>query len=105
MGYKVVMTDEFGSALDMAVAHRMDTRGLRSARRLLDEVDRVSALLETMPRMGSLVDQETESPSPNALRWVRMDGYIAACRVYDERETVTLDKLFYATSNWRKRVR
>lgn len=104
MTYNVVSTAEFDAALNEALAYRIDTRGKRSARRLLEDVEGQSNLLSTTPRMGALVNQSEENPAPDSLRWIRMDSYMAVYRVHDEKCLVALEKLFYATTNWRRRV-
>ena len=104
MAYEVVATPEFEGLLERAVSFRIDSYGLRSARRLLDAVDASAELLAKSPRMGSLVDRDEEAPAPDALRWTRVDSYIAVYRVHDEDATIALLFLFHATSNWRSRV-
>ena len=104
MPYEVVSTAEFDAGLDLAVAHRIDVQGKRSARRLLEEVDKASELLSTTPRMGSLVNQREDDPRPDALRWVRADSYIIVYRPHEDDCVISLNKLFFASSNWRTRV-
>ena len=104
MGCEVIVTAEFSSHVDTAVTYRADNYGLRSARRLLDSIQRTCALLSSSPAMGSLVDRDSDPSADGELRWVRMDTYIAVYRSYEERGEVVLLKLFYGTSNWRRRV-
>ena len=102
MVYEVVATAEFDALLDEAVAFRVDNYGLRSARRLLDSIDKLGDLLAGNPNMGRLVIDEADTA--DSLRWVRTDSYIAIYRVHEERRQVALVKLLSATSNWRRRV-
>ena len=102
MAFEVVATAEFDALLDEAVAFRVDNYGLRSARRLLDAVDKLSVFLADNPHMGRLVDDAADGAEP--LRWMRADSYIAVYRVHEDRNQVALLKLFFATSNWRRRV-
>lgn len=104
MGYEVVTTAEFEACLNEAVSFRIENYGMRSARRLLDAVDSSTELLSTMPAMGHYVDRDSNALAPDALRWIRIDNYFAVYRVITREEVVVLLKLFFATSNWRRRV-
>lgn len=102
MAYEVVATAEFDALLDEAVAFRVDNYGLRSARKLLDAIDKLDGYLADSPFMGRLVDDNADGAEP--LRWVRVDSYIAVYRVHEDRRQVALLKLLSATSNWRRRI-
>ena len=102
MAYKVVATAEFDALLDEAVAFRIDNYGLRSARRLLDAIDKLGDYLSDNPSMGRLVVDDADDAEP--LRWVRTDSYIAIYRFHEDRGQVVLLKLLSATSNWRRRI-
>ena len=102
MAYEVVATAEFDALLDEAVAFRVDNYGLRSARRLLDAIDKLGDYLADSPFMGRLVDDDAHGSE--SLRWIRADSYIAVYRVHEDRGQVALLKLLSATSNWRRRV-
>ena len=102
MAYEVVATAEFDALLDEAVGFRIDNYGLRSARRLLDAIDKLGDYLSDNPSMGRLVVDECDDLEP--LRWVRADSYIAIYRVHEDRRQVALLKLLSATSNWRRRI-
>ena len=102
MAYEVVATEEFDALLDEAIAFRIDTYGLRNARRLLDAVDKLGTHLADYPFMGRLVIDEDDDAEP--LRWVRVDSYIAIYRVHEDCRQVALLKLLSATSNWRRRI-
>lgn len=104
MAYEVIATAEFGVLLDEAVSFRVDNYGLRSARRLLDNVDKVRELLSQTPCMGALVDDSVSEGERTGLRWVRMDSYIVVYRVRQDRQEAVLLKLFHGSSNWRRRV-
>lgn len=102
MAYEVVATAEFDALLDEAVAFRVDNYGRRSARRLLDSIDKLGNHLASKPFMGRLVDDDADGAE--SLRWVRADSYIAIYRVHEEHGEIALIKLLSATSNWRRRV-
>ena len=102
MAYEVVATAEFDALLDEAVAFRIDNYGLRSARRLLDAIDKLGDYLSDNPSMGRLVVDDADDAEP--LRWVRTDSYIAIYRFHEDRGQVVLLKLLSATSNWRRRI-
>lgn len=102
MAYEVVATAEFDALLDEAVAFRVDNYGLRSARKLLDAIDKLDGYLADSPFMGRLVDDNADGAE--SLRWVRADSYIAIYRVHEDRRQVALLKLLSATSNWRRRI-
>ncbi len=104
MDFEVVATAEFEALLGEAASFRADNYGLRSVRKLLDAVDKTSELLSANPYIGGLVEKDVDKPSPDALRWIKVDSYIAIDRVHDEARVVALLKLFYANSNWRRRV-
>ena len=102
MAYEVVATAEFDALLDEAVAFRIDNYGLRSARRLLDAIDKLGDNLAGNPFIGRLVVDDVDDA--DALRWVRADSYIAIYRVHEDCGQVVLLKLLSATSNWRRRI-
>lgn len=102
MAYEVVATAEFDTLLDEAVAFRVDNYGLRSARKLLDAIDKLNSHLIDNPFMGRVVDDNADGVE--SLRWVRADSYIAVYRVHKDRKQVALLKLLSATSNWRRRI-
>ncbi len=104
MGCEVQTSEEFTARLDEAVAYRVDNYGLRSARRLIDSVDAIRELLAESPLMGALVDGDAQTSDTHPLRWVRIDSYIAIYRADPNTQAVVLLTLFYATSNWRRRV-
>ena len=102
MAYEVVASAEFDALLDEAVAFRVDNYGHRSAKRLLDAIDKLGDNLAVSPFMGRLVDDDSDTAE--SLRWIRVDSYIAVYRVRKERGQVALLKLLFATSNWRRRI-
>ena len=102
MAYEVVATAEFDALLDEAVGFRIDNYGLRSARRLLDAIDKLGDYLSDNPSMGRLVVDDADDAA--SLRWVRVDSYIAVYRFHEDRRQVVLLKLLSATSNWRRRI-
>lgn len=104
MAYSVVTTPEFDERLAKAIVHRIDNYGKKSARKLLEDLGDISALLAVTPRMGSPVERQADKADPNALRWVRVGRYLAVYRVHDETQTVALLMLFTAGSNWRRQV-
>ncbi len=104
MGCEVQVSEEFAGRLDEAVAYRVNNYGLRSARKLIDSVDAIRNLLVGSLLMGALVDSDAQTTDTRPLRWVRVDSYIAIYRADPDAKTVVLLTLFYATSNWRRRV-
>ena len=104
MDCEVLPSEEFAARLDEAIAYRVDNYGLRSARKLVNSVDAIRELLAKSPLMGALVDSDARTTDTRPLRWVRIDSYIAIYRANPDAQTVVLLTLFYATSNWRRRV-
>ena len=104
MAYSVIATAEFDALLSEAVAFRIENYGLRSAKRLLDDVDGVCELLGNNPLVGRVVNDKDDRHSASALRWIRMGTYIAIYRVHESGQEIALLKLLSASSNWRRRV-
>lgn len=104
MAYSVVTSPAYDERFEQAFLHRLTYFGANSAKRLLDEQDRITALLETMPRMGALLDQSGDVAVDDALRWVCVDHYIAVYQPHSDTETVVLSDLFHEEEDWRQRL-
>ena len=104
MAYSVVTSPVYDGRFDQAFLHRLTYFGANSAKRLLDEQDRIASLLETMPRMGALLDQSVDVAAEDALRWVHIDHYIAVYQPHSDTETVVLSDLFHEEEDWRQRL-
>ena len=104
MAYSVVISPAYDERFERAFLHRLTYFGANSAKRLLDEQDRITSLLEASPRMGALLDQSVDVLADDALRWVRIDHYIAVYQPHSDAETVVLSDLFHEEENWRQRL-
>ena len=54
--------------------------------------------------MGTLVLKDNDEAPSDALRWGRADSYIIVYRPHEDDCAISLNKLFFASSNWRTRV-
>ena len=104
MIFSVVTTPEFDTRLEEAVKHRIELHGLRSARMLLDDFEASSERLAMTPRMGAKIESTEKRAEKDALRWIRIASYIATYRIHSDKKQVVLLGLFYATSNWKRRI-
>ena len=75
----------------------MEHVGERSARRFLDEYDKFCNLVSVFPGYGSPVGD-------TSLRWRRVGVFVAVYSEDDEAGEVVLLRLYYLSSNWRRRA-
>ena len=102
MAYSVVEAAPFSERPEAAFEYRLETVGLRSARNLLDEHDKIVVLPQGTPRCGSLIGRQPEGIGDP--RWIRLGPYIAAYRVDEKAERVIMLDPFFRSENWRKIV-
>ena len=102
MAYSVVTSPGYDERFEHAFLYRLTYFGAHSAQRLLDAQDRVTSLLETSPHMGALLDQREVEAEEDALRWVRVDHYVAVYQPHADTQTILLPDLFHEEENWRQ---
>jgi plasmid stabilization system protein ParE len=95
--YEVVVTPSFEKDLDAAVRYYLEQSGPISAGRLMDEFDSFRRLVAALPGHGSRVGD-------SGLRWRRLGVFVAVYGVDDDERVVTLLRLYYVSSDWRRRV-
>lgn len=102
MAYSVVEAAPFSERFEAAFEYRLETVGLRSARNLLDEHDKIVVLPQGTPRCGSLIGRQPEGIRDP--RWIRLGPYIAVYHVDEKAERVIMLDPFFRSENWRKIV-
>lgn len=95
--YAVLVSEAFERDLDGATAYYLQTAGSASALGLLDDYDTMCGYLAEMPGYGARVHG-------HAYRWRPLKGFVAVYSVDEECGTVTLLRLFYMRSDWRKQL-
>lgn len=105
MAFEVVTTPAFDERLTSAVDYRVRSVGSSSARRLLDKYDELLLVLESHPLIGTLVYKRNTIPEAEDIRWVLMDNYVVVYHVSSATGVVTLEDLFYKSSNWKSVVK
>lgn len=95
--YEVRATVHFEE--DLAIAHRYYQRqaGPVSASKFLDEYDLTVARLQTMPTAAVHIED-------TGLLWCPIGSFTAVFSIDPERKVVVLERLFYMSSDWRRRI-
>lgn len=95
--FEVVASAAFADDLEDATSYYLEQSGPNSAARFLRAYDSFVDLLGTLPRHGSKVGE-------SGLRWRKLGIFVAIYAIDDASHTVTLLRLYYLTSDWRRRV-
>lgn len=102
MACRVITTEEYESRLETAAVFRLENYGRASALALLDREEDVEALLASMPFVGSTIERFSDEIPDGALRWIKVESYVAVYRYSKLHSLVTLEGLFYGSSDWRR---
>lgn len=95
--YEVMASEAFVDDLEDATSYYLEQSGPHSASRFLRAYDSFVDLLGTLPRHGSKVGE-------SGLWWRKVGAFIAIYAIDDATRSVTLLRLYYLTSDWRRRV-
>lgn len=104
MTYRVLTTPAYEERFSTVLDYRLKYYGRRSAERLVSAQEKAQSLLGGTPFMGTSLVKADTAPEPGALRWVKVERYIAVYRAIEKDEAVVLLDLFHASENWRSRV-
>lgn len=97
MTFEVKATAHFEEDLTSAYRYYQRQAGPNSAAKFLDEYDLTVSRLQTMPTAAVKIG-DTE------LHWCPIGSFTAVFSIDSKKKIVVLKRLFYMTSNWKRRI-
>ncbi|MDO4890967.1 MAG: type II toxin-antitoxin system RelE/ParE family toxin [Coriobacteriaceae bacterium] len=95
--YVVRATAHFEEDLVSAYRYYQRQAGANSASRFLDEYDLTVSRLQSMPTAAVKIGD-------TGLHWCPIGSYTAVFSVDAEQKVVVLNRLFYMSSDWKRRI-